>query len=173
MGWWERRRAREAVKHPAGADPCAERSRTGVKSSVGGEALASRYIEMVRDAVSGRRLIGSVISRETWESGFGWPQPYPSVLSMIGRARLDELIECIRSVQQDDIQGDFVEAGVWRGGACILMRAMLLAMGDQDRRVVVADSFRGLPPPEDRPGAPDSGMTFAPNGRASCLPVGS
>jgi O-methyltransferase len=160
MGWLERRRAREAVKHSAGADPRAEDLRTRVNSQFSGEDLASRYIGMVRDAVSGRRLIGPVISRETWESGVDWPQPYPPVLSMIGRARLDELIECIRSVHQDNIRGDFVEAGVWRGGACILMRAMLLAMGDHDRRVVVADSFRGLPPPEDEPGAPDSGMTL-------------
>jgi hypothetical protein len=47
----------------------------------------------------------------------------------------------------DDIDGDFIETGVWRGGACIYMKAILDAHGDQRRRVFVADSFQGLPRP--------------------------
>ena len=38
-----------------------------------------------------------------------------------------------------------IEAGVWRGGASILARAVLRATGDASRRVLVADSFEGLP----------------------------
>ena len=51
----------------------------------------------------------------------------------------------------NEISGDFIETGVWRGGACIYMRGILEAYGDRTRRVFVADSFRGLPPPN--PGA--------------------
>ncbi len=43
---------------------------------------------------------------------------------------------------------DLVEAGVWRGGAGIFMRAVLKAHGSEDRRVWLADSFQGLPPPK-------------------------
>ena len=49
---------------------------------------------------------------------------------------------------QNQIPGDFIETGVWRGGACILMRAVLNAYGVKDRRVWVADSFQGVPPPD-------------------------
>jgi O-methyltransferase len=42
-----------------------------------------------------------------------------------------------------------IETGVWRGGACILMRGVLKAYGDTKRRVWVADSFQGLPRPAD------------------------
>src|ERR1019366_10705207 len=35
-----------------------------------------------------------------------------------------------------------------RGGACILMRAVLAAYGDRDRCVWVADSFAGVPKPD-------------------------
>jgi O-methyltransferase len=41
-----------------------------------------------------------------------------------------------------------LEAGVWRGGACIMMRGVLAAYGITDRTVWVADSFEGLPSPD-------------------------
>jgi O-methyltransferase len=50
-------------------------------------------------------------------------------------------------VLQKGIPGDFIETGVWRGGASIMMRAVLKAYGVTDRRVWLADSFQGLPPP--------------------------
>jgi O-methyltransferase len=43
------------------------------------------------------------------------------------------------------VPGDFIETGVWRGGACILMRAVLTSYGVTDRNVWVADSFAGVP----------------------------
>ena len=47
----------------------------------------------------------------------------------------------------DGVPGDLIETGVWRGGATILMRAILKARGVTDRVVWVADSFAGLPAP--------------------------
>jgi len=46
---------------------------------------------------------------------------------------------------RDDVKGDLIEAGTWRGGASILMRATLDALGADDREVWVADSFQGFP----------------------------
>lgn len=73
--------------------------------------------------------------------------------SMIGRARMENLRDCALSALEDDVPGDFIETGVWRGGASILMRGILAAYGDTRRRVWVADSFKGLPPanPEKYP----------------------
>src|SRR5438132_2136885 len=56
-----------------------------------------------------------------------------------------------------EIPGDFIETGVWRGGCCILMRGILAANGVTDRRVYVADSFAGLPPPDAERYAADAG----------------
>ena len=47
-----------------------------------------------------------------------------------------------------DLPGDLIEAGAWRGGATIFMRAVLAAYGDTGRRVWVADSLEGLPGPD-------------------------
>ena len=49
-----------------------------------------------------------------------------------------------RAVLAEDIPGDLIEAGVWRGGAGILMRAVLDLHGS-DRTVWMADSFQRLP----------------------------
>ena len=45
----------------------------------------------------------------------------------------------------DDVPGDYLEAGVWRGGASLFAKAVLAANGDTKRTVWLADSFAGLP----------------------------
>ena len=70
--------------------------------------------------------------------------------SMIGLRRLRHLRSLVEQVLAEGTPGDLVEAGVWRGGACILMAGVLQAHGVADRRVVVADSFEGLPAPDVR-----------------------
>ena len=66
---------------------------------------------------------------------------------MVGMVRLNHLHACVLDVIEHDIPGDLLETGVWRGGASILMRAVLKAYGDSARRVWLADSFEGLPHP--------------------------
>lgn len=68
--------------------------------------------------------------------------------TMIGMRRLDNLQECIVDLLRNDVRGDLVETGVWRGGATIFMRGVLKAYGSTDRVVWVADSFQGLPKPD-------------------------
>ena len=58
---------------------------------------------------------------------------------MIGLEQLDNLQFCIETVLRDRIPGDFLETGVWRGGASIFMRGMLAAYGDQTRSVWLAE----------------------------------
>lgn len=72
----------------------------------------------------------------------------PTAHTMIGMARLSELEHCIGQILVDGVPGDFLEAGVWRGGAAIFMRGMLEVHGIQDRDVYLADSFRGFPEPD-------------------------
>src|SRR5258708_36211574 len=64
--------------------------------------------------------------------GRDWPT---QAETMVGLMRLDNIEECVADVIQRDIPGDLVEAGVWRGGASIMMRAVLAAYGDQTRCV--------------------------------------
>lgn len=71
----------------------------------------------------------------------------PVAHTMIGLERLKNIKKCAEIVFQDGVEGDFIETGVWRGGACIFMRGLLKAYNDTERRVWCADSFEGLPKP--------------------------
>jgi O-methyltransferase len=82
---------------------------------------------------------------EARRQGTDWPEV---AHSMIGGLRLTNLCDLARLVLSENIPGDFIETGVWRGGACILMRGVLKAYNDASRRVFCADSFEGLPLPD-------------------------
>jgi O-methyltransferase len=73
----------------------------------------------------------------------------PRAHTMIGIDRLTNIQRCVEQVLDEHVPGDLIEAGVWRGGAAAFMRAILKARGVGDRTVWVADSFAGLPPPEE------------------------
>ena len=75
--------------------------------------------------------------------------------TMAGHHRLDNVQMCVEDVLKNQIPGDFIETGVWRGGTTIFMRALLKAYGVTDRKVWVADSFDGLPAPENKTDGPD------------------
>lgn len=79
------------------------------------------------------------------QTGLDWPQ---TAHTMVGVARLKNLAELMSKAMDAKIPGDFIETGVWRGGCCILMRSILGLYEDKQRRVFVADSFEGLPPPK-------------------------
>jgi hypothetical protein len=84
------------------------------------------------------------------QEGLDWPA---NAFTMVGTKRLHSLRELCGRVIEADIPGDFIETGIWRGGSCIMMRAILEAYGDKKRKVYCADSFQGVPPsdPENYP----------------------
>lgn len=105
------------------------------------------YLDLLR-----RSLLNLVYSRhepgfdpETRENGLDHPA---WAHTMIGSKRMENLQWCVEMAISEGIPGDMIETGVWRGGACILMRGVLAAHGILDRVVWVADSFRGLPKPD-------------------------
>lgn len=98
--------------------------------------------ELPDGGVAARELRGD--ERRLRSAGMDWPL---HGLTMVGLGRLDDLQACVESVVADGIEGDVIEAGAWRGGASLLMRATLDTLGD-DRTVWVADSFQGFPQPD-------------------------
>jgi hypothetical protein len=73
--------------------------------------------------------------------------------TMVGLPRLNNIQNCIEDVIINDVEGDLIETGVWRGGATIFMRAVLRANAVTDRTVWVADSFEGLPSLDEKDAA--------------------
>jgi hypothetical protein len=90
-------------------------------------------------------------------TGRDWPK---EAETMIGVKRINNLQYCIEEIVKNNIPGDLIETGVWRGGACIFMRAMLKSLGVEDRKVFVADSFRGFPTKDEMWYGADKGASF-------------
>jgi hypothetical protein len=127
------------------------------------EALRRAYLELLKLSLcdltgAGTRTVSwsgdrRVFSRDLtgadqlqWRAaGRDWPL---NALTMTGLLRLDDLQSCVETVIADEVPGDLIEAGAWRGGSSILMRATLNSLGARDRTVWVADSFSGFPVPE-------------------------
>lgn len=78
--------------------------------------------------------------------------------TMVGLRALNYIEKLGKDIIQNKIPGDFIETGVWRGGATIFMRALLKVYGITDRTVWVADSFQGVPPPNPTLYPADTGI---------------
>ncbi len=102
-----------------------------------------RVKRLLKEWFAGQRQAASDPKADR-EEGRDWPM---LAHTMIGSKRMNNLQACVESVLKNDVPGDLIEAGVWRGGASIFMRGILRAYGVKDRRVWVADSFEGSPPP--------------------------
>jgi len=90
------------------------------------------------------RNVGKIATPEQISDGSFWPM---LATSMIGQQRMDNIQECFEDVIKNNIEGDVIETGVWRGGASIFM-AGINKFYNQNRKVYVADSFEGLPQPD-------------------------
>jgi hypothetical protein len=130
-------------------------------------SMRAAYLDLMGDSLIGRLNEDPPLPAckvdgyqdEFRENGWDWPSKAPS---MIGAKRMNNVrSECERVIKAD-VPGDFMETGVWRGGACIMMRAVLKAYQVGDRRVIAADSFAGLPPPSEGIAA-DAGADFHTN----------
>ena len=114
------------------------------------KALRSRYLDLMEKCLLNTiyedpSLHTGVYEAGVREKGLDCPR---TGHTMIGTLRLRNLRNLTETVLSEKVPGDLMETGVWRGGACILMRAVLKAWQCSDRRVWVADSFAGVPPPD-------------------------
>lgn len=69
--------------------------------------------------------------------------------TMTSWERLYSLYSAVRYIAKANIPGDFVECGVWRGGSMMMVALTLAALGKTDRRLVLFDTFEGLPKPDE------------------------
>lgn len=123
--------------------------------------VRSPYLELLK-----RVLTDTVLSPEPQRGQPGFRENFtrhyfenPRALTCVPRRRLDNVEECVRRSVADGVPGDLLEAGVWRGGITIFMRAVLKELGVEDRAVWVADSFQGLPRP-DRERFPKEALAY-------------
>jgi O-methyltransferase len=68
--------------------------------------------------------------------------------TMTSVERLYALYKCVEYIISANLEGDFAETGVWRGGSCMLIAETLLALGSSSRRIFLFDTFTGHPRPD-------------------------
>jgi O-methyltransferase len=119
------------------------------------DLLAARRITLVREVEASIRGQGT----ERSPTGTEWLD-VTSAYTLLGQQRLNNLQWCVEDALKRNVPGDMIETGVWRGGACIFMRAILKARGVPDRKVWAADSFEGLPVADPGRYPLDRGSTF-------------
>ncbi len=83
-------------------------------------------------------------------------QVHPNAETMVGLRRLENIEQLIRDVCEKNVPGDYVEAGVWRGGASIYAAACLQAYSRTPRAQYLYDTFGGFATVEN-PDSPDYG----------------
>lgn len=117
------------------------------------------YLEMMKGFVSGTsygKAERSVVPRlnearaelgpfdpELRNGGLDWTYLGDT---MTGSLRLDNVQNLLERVIANDVEGDYIETGVWRGGSSMFARAILYAHDQENRKSYVCDSFAGLPP---------------------------
>jgi O-methyltransferase len=72
--------------------------------------------------------------------------------------RLTGLINAVKYLVKNKIEGDFVECGVWRGGSMMAAMLALMKLGDTSRHFYLFDTYEGLTAPTDKD-VSDDGLT--------------
>ncbi len=67
--------------------------------------------------------------------------------TMTSVERMYALYKGVEYIVKNDIPGDFVECGVWKGGSSMLIAMTLLKFGVNDRVIWMYDTFEGMSEP--------------------------
>lgn len=117
-----------------------------------------------------RRLRRRLMGRDRPLSGADLGRRYPDLdpefaplfdacrhATMTSVERVYALYKAVEYVIRAEIDGDFVECGVWRGGSLMMMALALRHFGGMARPLHGFDTFAGMPPPGARDVRHDTG----------------
>ncbi|MCP8883381.1 TylF/MycF family methyltransferase [Devosia sp. XJ19-1] len=117
-------------------------------------ALISALVDIRNQSPEISEALKDPFARPNW-----WIKTLGFPFSMIGPDRLDNVRWAVETVIAENIPGALIETGVWRGGACMMMKAVMTAYGEL-RDLYVCDSFQGLPEMKE---GPDSSLPLNEN----------
>lgn len=69
--------------------------------------------------------------------------------TMTSAERLYSLYNAVRYVLDKNIEGDFVECGVWKGGSAMMMASLLAKAGVTNRKIFLYDTYEGMSEPTE------------------------
>jgi len=68
--------------------------------------------------------------------------------TMTSAERISSLNASVRYVIKNEIPGDIVECGVWKGGSMMAVAKTLLELGNQEKELYLFDTFEGMTEPK-------------------------
>jgi hypothetical protein len=122
-------------------------------NSPAADANREAYIDLIKRAITNYLYLGGDTPQDAFrcvthydlEQGKWQIDPLSRPTTLLTKSQLDLIEQAVLAVEARDVPGHFLEAGIWRGGAIILMRALLTAHNISGRKVFAADSFAGIP----------------------------
>jgi O-methyltransferase len=69
--------------------------------------------------------------------------------SMTSKERMYALYNAVKYIIANNISGDFVECGVYKGGSTMLIAQTLLSLNVKNRKIYLYDTFEGMVEPSD------------------------
>jgi hypothetical protein len=117
-------------------------------------ALDNPYLDLLKRAVSNYLYFGGDTPfdhfeiADFYERGEEMKAVVPETFlphSLLAAPKLNALQSMLFDIAANNVPGDLVEAGIYKGGTVIFMRGFLKAYGITDRIVWGADSFEGIP----------------------------
>jgi O-methyltransferase len=122
-------------------------------SAISSDELRDAYLDLLKRSLTNYAYLGGITPFERFRcvthydtAASQWRiEPLARPATLLSKTQLDLIEEAVLILEERGVPGDFIEAGVWRGGAVALMRGLIKAYGIKDRKVVAADSFAGIP----------------------------
>ena len=111
------------------------------------------HVDLLKRTITNYHYLGGDASFEDFRAATHYDlqesqwkvDPLARPLTLLTKAQLDLVDKAVLDLEARKVRGDYIEAGVWRGGVIILLRALMDAYGITQRKVVAADSFAGIP----------------------------
>jgi O-methyltransferase len=103
--------------------------------------LTARFgYKVIPEVVS---LPPDIASDETFVAFFNQVKAF----TMTSPERLYSLYQSVHYIVKNNIPGDFVECGVWKGGSCMMIALVLKRLNVNDRKIYLYDTFEGMSEP--------------------------
>jgi len=69
--------------------------------------------------------------------------------TMTSPERIKVLLDAVKYVVDNDLEGDYVECGVWKGGSTLAVASLLHSLKKEDKQLWLYDTFEGMSEPTD------------------------
>ena len=111
------------------------------------------YIDLIKRAITNYLYLGGETPQDAFRCASHYDlkqgrweiDPLSRPTTLLTKSQLDLIEKAVGAVEARGVAGHFLEAGVWRGGAIILMSALIKTFNICGRKVFAADSFAGFP----------------------------